>query len=165
MTSQAATGETLLPQTWTVTVGDETRSVRVFVVAKTIWLFTLLGQLLDKVSAANVIRSVFSEGTDEEAGVSLITTVMSVLPVALREGAPTAFKILGLIFISPQTLRQMEDAGEDVEARLLRDGRDIAYLCDTAQTVEIVRVGMAAIGTETIAGILPKLLSAFLPQK
>lgn len=148
--------DTLIPQLWTVRIGDEDFRFATFSLAKTIRTFALLAEIAEKtgVSAA-------AGATSEGPAPGVFGRIVAALPKALREARDPLYQLLGLIVTSNKTLRELEEDGEDIEALLVKTGRRLANEGNNPQFVQLVSAAAEAIGVETIVQQIPNLTALF----
>lgn len=162
MTDKKAT-ETLVADSSSVVVGDETYVVKVFCLAKTIRTFTLLSELAAAVGISEVIGAANDSAEAGEFAQAIapgfVTKIVAMLPRALAQGTPALFRLLGLVVTPNARLREWEEGEVDTDAELLRVGRRLAYEGTNDQVVNLLMTGVAAIGVETILNTVPKLMT------
>ena len=161
--------ETILRKSVNVTVVDENGephdiTIKEFAFAKTLKVFALVGELA---AAANVGRAVEAANQDAEAGsfetpspmaTNFISTILELLPSALKNGVPAVYKLIGLIPLSNKELKELEKGDGDLDAVLLERGRDFAYDYGIEEVVTLVSAAVQVIGIETIVRNVGPLL-------
>lgn len=161
--------ETILRKSVTVTVVDEDGAsrditIKEFAFAKTLKVFALVGELA---ASANVGQAVAAANQDGAAGAfeaeapmatNFISTLLELLPAALKNGVPAVYKLIGLIPLTNKELKELEKGDDDLDAVLLERGRDFAYDYGIEEVVTLVSAAIQVIGIETIVRNVGPLL-------
>lgn len=156
---------TLLPDTWTVEVGEEKYTIRTFSLAKTIKTFSLLGELLEAADVQGVVSAAADSATAGEfsqvVAPGFVSRALLAVPKALRDGSPAVYRLLGLIVTPSSVLYRMEQEEEDIDSYLFIKGRELAHLGTNKQHMALLGAAVQAIGVETIMEQLPNLMRVF----
>lgn len=157
--------ETILPESWKATVGEETFTIRTFALAKVIKAFALIGELIESAKIDDVVKAAADSAEagefEQDIAPGFVTKALLAIPKALREGSPAVYKLIGLIVTPNSKLRAMDEGDEDIDAHLLHEGRRLAYEGTTEQIVNLFSAAVQAIGVETILAQLPNLMRVF----
>ncbi len=172
MSDETLTGETkpkgadtLTKITNIVLVDGKVYAVDTFKFAKTIRCLSYLTEVAEVIGAADAARNINTQnylGETEFSVANFLSEVVKALPKLLKEGTVPLFKVLGLVVTNNRELFTLEDQdGFDLENHLMKTGRDIARYGSFEEIVNVLMVGAAQMGTETIVKNLGPLL-AFL---
>lgn len=161
-TMSAQSADTILPDSWKATVGEETFTIRTFALAKTIKAFALIGELIESADVGSVVQAAADSADagefERDVAPNFVTKALLAIPRALGNGSHAVYKLIGLIVTPNAKLRALDEGDEDVDAHLLQEGRRLAYEGTTEQVLELFTVALQAIGIETILSQLPNLL-------
>lgn len=163
--------DTLIKQTATVLVGEQTYTIATFKFAKTMKALALVAELAEAAGLGEAAKRLMGDGPPPSDGETvegdylsiggLVTQLITVLPKLLRDGSPVAYRYLGLIVTSNADLRAIEEnESSDLDRELLSKGRGLAYEGETAEIATLISKALPLMGIETVVQSIAPLLTA-----
>jgi hypothetical protein len=144
-----------------------------YVFAKSILAFRLLAEFTEaaglgsllEASGAPVPGEEAEEGNSLTEGSDFFSVLLQAIPKALKEGSLPLLRFIGLAGIANKELRRLEeDESVSLDRVLLSRGRDIAYVAEIDEVMEIVTSAMSQMGIDKVIGALRPLLARLLPN-
>lgn len=157
-----------IPVTLTDADGEETTLVlTTFAFGKTVRAFAILTELAASMGISDLMGAASRDNPEGEEkptmATNFITALLAGLPKLLKAGGPTIFRLLGLIVTGNKELKRLEEEdGVDVDAELLKRGRDLAFDYDNEEIFRLVTIAVQLAGVETVIENLVPLMAALM---
>lgn len=142
------------PTSQQVSIADETFQIRTFKTGKMLLVLEAVTQLLEGTS----LKDLLTGGVQDVA--SFMPTLIGELPTLLRVAGPVLDRAVGLAVTPDKDLLTAEEAGDDPRVAAEKLGHRLVALGSPEEVIEVLSMGITAMGLDRLKTALPKLTGA-----